>query len=410
MEKDDAVLCHAAHAGVPIHVGGHVKHRSIVLVSTASPDRPNGSMVRYGAMVREALERHGGGEIRVEECSLGPTQAWLTRFPAMLRTLIRYLCIALNARRLLPKREDCILHLLDGSHAYLLGAVKTLRAPLVITVHDMIPALCLRGELGASRPGRMGAWVIRQAAANLARADALVTSSENTRADVIRLVGLEPERVRVVYLPALAKPTTPVAIPSRIETPYVLHVAGNNTFYKNRQGVVDIFRIIHQSEPIQLKMVGAPPDARLLSKVAFSGVKDAIQFLPNVSEEELAALYRGAAFLLFPSLYEGFGWPPLEAMGHGCPVVCSNAGSLPEIAGDAALIAPPDDTAALADHGIRLLRDTDLRQQMVTAGFRRVQSFGIEALAKGLFDAYGAAAVVFESACNHKPLSRKDVR
>jgi glycosyltransferase involved in cell wall biosynthesis len=168
-------------------------------------------------------------------------------------------------------------------------------------------------------------------------------------------------------------------------------VAGNNTFYKNRQGVVDVFKIIRRSESVSLKMAGAPPDAALVRKVEASGVADAIEFLQNVSDDELANLYRNAALLLFPSFYEGFGRPPLEAMLHGCPVVCSNAGSLSEVVGAAALTASPSDCETMAVHALRILRDAELRQRLVEAGFRHVRRFTSAALASNLAMVYHAA-------------------
>jgi glycosyltransferase involved in cell wall biosynthesis len=367
-----------------------------MLINTAAVDRPNGSMVRYGAMVREALERFAGEEVSVEMVDLSPPQAWLDRFPRSLREPVRYLGIAANARRFLSNRRDGVLHLLDGGHAYLFGGVRRHVAPWVVTIHDLIPALCLRGELPGPRPGRGAEWIIHRTLSNLARADAWVADSHNTRNDVIRLAGAPADRVQVVH-PAVAVSEAP-ADAGRLESnsaPYVLHVAGNNNFYKNRVGVVDAFAAIRREEPATLTFVGAPPDAALREKIASSGVGEAIEFRCNVSEDELASLYRGAAFLLFPSTYEGFGWPPLEAMARGCPVVCSNAGSLAEIAGDAALVAPSGDIAALAAHGLRLLRDAALRERMVAAGFRHVRRFSMVALAKGLVEAYRKAAAAF---------------
>ncbi len=97
--------------------------KHIILVSTAPSGRLNGSMVRYGNMVREALVRYAPKRCVVNDLNLSPTQGWLNRFPVSLQTSIRYLCIAANARRFLPKQRDVVLHLLDGSHAYLFDAV-----------------------------------------------------------------------------------------------------------------------------------------------------------------------------------------------------------------------------------------------------------------------------------------------
>jgi len=360
----------------------------IVLVSTAAPDRPDGSMVRYGGMVREALEQFGGDEVEIKELNLAPTQAWLNRFPKKLQTPIRYARIAAAARRLLSQQRDGVLHLLDGSHAYLLDAAGPLSVPVVSTVHDLIPVLRLQGELGLPPPGRVGSWLIHRTLSGLKRADAWIADSGSTRDDVVRLAGAPAERVHVVHPAVIRVELIAPAVQDPASVPMVLHVAGNNTFYKNRIGVIDIFKSLYQSEEVVLKMVGAPPDAALRAKVKQSGVASAIEFCPHVSEPELAALYRSSAFLLFPSLYEGFGWPPLEAMAQGCPVVCSNTGSLPEVVGDAALMGAPEDIHGLASHGLRLLRDPEFRAQQTERGHQQIRRFSMEALATGLLAAY----------------------
>jgi glycosyltransferase involved in cell wall biosynthesis len=385
------------HRAGPKLAAANVRRR-IVLLNTAAPDRPHGSMVRYGRMVREALECYGGGAFQVEALHLSPAQAWLDRFPARMREPIRYLCIAIRAHRLLPVQRNAVLHLLDGSHAYLLAGIRRLRDPLAVTVHDLIPARCLRGELAGPRPGRAAAWIIRRTLSGLARADAWVADSSSTRADLIRLVGAEARRVGVVHPAVIPR----VATAGLIRTePYVLHVAGNNNFYKNRPGVVVAFDVIRRSVPVKLKLVGPPPDADLRQAIARTGTPDAIEFHTDVSEAELASLFRGAALLLFPSTCEGFGWPPLEAMSNGCPVVCSDAGSLPEVVGDAALVAPPGDIPALAGHAIRILRDDGLRRRLVEAGLRQAQRFSLEAMARGLIAGYRDAETAFSGCAAH---------
>jgi len=345
----------------------------VVLIDTAAPDRPNGSMVRYGQMVQEALKAVPGGAVQVSRVQLAPRQAILSRWPVRLQTLLRYLWIVWQALRQLPRQRDGVLHLLDGSHAYLLSACPRLRVPLVITVHDLIPLLTVHGALGGQRPGLFGQTVIKCAARNLRRADRILADSDNTARDCIHLVGLEMEQIQVVH-PPLPASINACAIAAG-DAPYVLHVAGNNTFYKNRVGVVEIFKLVREQEPVRLKMVGAPPTEELLTKVKELGLADAVDFVSNVSDVELAGYYRGAAVFLFPSLYEGFGWPPLEAMQQGCPVVCSKAGSLAEIVGDAAVLIDPGDHDGFANVIIDLLRDSEAGTKYIELGYQRLPSF-----------------------------------
>lgn len=362
----------------------------IILISTTPVDRMHGSMVRYATMVREALEAHSPGQYQLTDMHLSPRQQWLNRWPAKLQTLVRYTLIAIQARRQLPAQTHAILHLLDGSHAYLLRTAKRLAAPLVITVHDLIPALCLRGELGQQRISVFSRWMIPRILAGLAQGNAWITVSANTRADLVRLVSVDDRAV----VPVPHAKFSVAAIhpqPFKDTRPYILHVAGNNTFYKNRAGVIEIFQTLRQAENIRLVMAGAAPDAALQQKIISAGVQADVEFQTNVTEAQLASLYQGAALLLFPSYYEGFGWPPLEAMAYGCPVVCSNVSSLPEVVGSAARMAAPADTTGFAEQCRRILHDSSLRAKLIAAGREQASRFTLERMGAGLSAAYAAA-------------------
>lgn len=112
------------------------------------------------------------------------------------------------------------------------------------------------------------------------------------------------------------------------------------------------------------------------------GIEDNVHFLGYVTDAELSILYQGAHFLAFPSLFEGFGLPVLEAQAHGVPVMTSNNSSLPEIAGDAALLVDPTDVDAIAGAMLRLSQDEELRQQLIAAGHKNVQRFSWEKAAR----------------------------
>ena len=105
------------------------------------------------------------------------------------------------------------------------------------------------------------------------------------------------------------------------------------------------------------------------------GIVEHVIELRGVSDDQLPALYNAVDLLLFPSLYEGFGWPPLEAMASGTPVVCSRAGSLGDVVGDAALTADPEDTAALTWHAAAALTDPALRRALIARGLAHVEQF-----------------------------------
>ena len=121
------------------------------------------------------------------------------------------------------------------------------------------------------------------------------------------------------------------------------------------------------------------------------GIAAVVDWRHDVSDGELRALYRAAAVFLFPSRYEGFGWPPLEAMAAGTPVVCANMASLPEVVGDAALLAAPDDYAGLARHCVDILSQPALAAELIRRGFENAKRFSLERFATQLAAFYAAA-------------------
>jgi len=118
------------------------------------------------------------------------------------------------------------------------------------------------------------------------------------------------------------------------------------------------------------------------------GVADSVVELGHVPDEEIPALYNATDLLLFPSLYEGFGWPPLEAMASGTPVVCSRAGSLDEVVGDAALTADPEDVEALTWHAAAALTDGKLRATLIDRGLAHAARFNWDRTAEQMIALY----------------------
>jgi glycosyltransferase involved in cell wall biosynthesis len=118
------------------------------------------------------------------------------------------------------------------------------------------------------------------------------------------------------------------------------------------------------------------------------GISRRVTFIVNPNDEELADLYRYASLFLFPSLYEGFGWPPLEAMAFGCPVVCSSAASLPEVVGEAALTCPPEDEKQMAENCVRVLHDASVANHLIELGYEQIEKFSVERMGRQLMGVY----------------------
>jgi glycosyltransferase involved in cell wall biosynthesis len=228
---------------------------------------------------------------------------------------------------------------------------------------------------------------------SIARADRVLVDSQATRADLIAHWGTVPEKVEVLYggVDARFCPKPEPGAAERIrarysldERPYVLSV-GTVQPRKNYVRLIQAFASLKTEA--QLLIAGGR--GWLYQEILAQAEKhaDRVRILGFVDDVDLPALYRNAALFAFPSLYEGFGFPVLEAMACGVPVVCSNASSLLEVAGEAALLVDPHDTSGLAEAIARMLEDADLRREMIAKGLAQAARFTWEQAARQLLDA-----------------------
>jgi glycosyltransferase involved in cell wall biosynthesis len=229
---------------------------------------------------------------------------------------------------------------------------------------------------------------------SVSRADRVLADSQATRADLIAHLGTPPEKVAVLYS-GVAPRFRPEAEPGEAERlrarydldgrPYVLSVG---TLQPRKNYVRLIRACAGLAGDLQLIIAGGR--GWLYEEIFAEAEKqgDRVRVLGFVDEGDLPALYRNAALFAFPSLYEGFGLPVAEAMACGVPVVCSNASSLPEVAGDAALLVDPLDVDALAEAMTRVLEDADLRQEMIARGLAQAARFSWQQAARQLLTAF----------------------
>jgi glycosyltransferase involved in cell wall biosynthesis len=227
-----------------------------------------------------------------------------------------------------------------------------------------------------TRPGtyepahaRYLAWAFRRAVKD---ADRIITISEFSKSEICRHFGSDPNDITVVY-PGLSEPSPPASSDPPLGRPYALWV-GASEVSKNVGLLVDTWSA---GSPCGLSLAIVGPPGRdyptLLERA--SGLGSDIVFRGAVDEPELERWYRHAAVFLFPSRTEGFGFPPLEAMLRGIPVVASHAGSLPEVLGDAALFHDMDDGATLRAHIETLMQDEDLRDAQIKRGRERAARY-----------------------------------
>ncbi len=231
---------------------------------------------------------------------------------------------------------------------------------------------------------------------SVARADRVLADSEATRADLVELLGTPPEKVEVLYsgVDARFRPEGEPGEQERLraryglDRPYVLSVGT----LQPRKNYVRLIRAFARLSMSGLMLVIAGARGWLYEEVLEEATRhgDRVRILGFVEEEDLPALYRNAVLFVFPSFYEGFGLPVLEAMACGVPVVCSCASSLPEVAGDAALLVDPQDEEGLRGAMGRALEDDSLRREMTARGLARAAAFTWERAARQLFAAFAA--------------------
>jgi glycosyltransferase involved in cell wall biosynthesis len=267
--------------------------------------------------------------------------------------------------------------------------------PGVVTIHDLAiydhPEWFPEGQWFATRV------VVPQSARG---ANIIICPSEATKGATMRLFGVEPDRCRVIphgvetefSLPLSAATRADVTARYALPGRYLLQV-GTVQPRKNYVTTLRALKRIPIEERIPLLVVGGfgwKYDA-VVDAVRELDLRDWVRFVGYAGMADLAALYQLAQAVVFPSLDEGFGLPLLEAFAAGTPVVASNAGAIPEVAGDAALLCAPEDDDALARNLLCLLNDTDLRERQVAAGRARAGLYSWSASAAAHHAVYEAA-------------------
>lgn len=273
-----------------------------------------------------------------------------------------------------------------------------LPCPTLLTVHDLSFVSFPQGFKPHER------WVYANIIRLCARAaDHLTTISHFSKKELVERWHLPPEKVTVTYLGTDAR-FLPGKDQGETPEPYLLAV-GNLHPRKNLRRLIEAFVLLKQRHalPHKLRIVGQK--AWLFDDVFESvrrhGMENDVVFTGYLSDEEVVETYRRADVTIYPSLYEGFGFPPLEAMASGCPVVCSTAASIPEVAGDAAVMVDPTSVEGIAEGIHRLISDEELRRTLIERGFAQAKKFTWEQCAVETVEAYGRVITTR----SHRPLS-----
>ncbi len=295
-------------------------------------------------------------------------------------------------------KQACVAEKADLLHCPYFASPLDPNIPTVVTVHDVIPLVL--PSYGSALHARLYTRLVSAAAR---RARAVITVSEASKRDIVRALGIPPDRIHVIYNAADSS-MQPVSDESAlegvreaygIEGDFLLYLGGFDV-RKNVERMVRAFDAARSGfeRPCQLVVAGSPgllghplyPDPRPLVEKLRLGRE--VIFTGRIPEDQKPTLYSAALAFVFPSLYEGFGIPVLEAMACGAPVITSDRSSLPEVAGDAALLVDPTSVDAIARAMVRVVNDPELRRDLAARGIARSSLFHWETSARQTLDVY----------------------
>jgi glycosyltransferase involved in cell wall biosynthesis len=288
------------------------------------------------------------------------------------------------------KRAICsadVVHICDQGNAMYTRYLHKKRN--LITCHDLLAIRSALGDIPEWQTRATGKQYQSLILKGIRAAQTIACVSQATRRDLLRFAQFPKDRTCVIPNGLLRSfsETDLSLLPQTIQGAYLLHVGGNQ-FYKNRMGVLKIFHALQQSSslpPLQLVMAGAEFTPLMREFVAGQGLAGLVIELVRPSNEVLNALYAKAEALLFPSLYEGFGLPIIEAQAAGCPVFTSNSAPMSEVGGEAALYFDPREPKSAAQV---IATGWQEREQMRTKGYKNIERFTTEAMLDAYIQAY----------------------
>lgn len=347
------------------------------------------SMELYADRLSEHLSEFYGSQVEISPVRVGPLVPGVRG---------KFLTASIYASRVLKYpviarfNQGDLNHIVDHSYAQLVHFLDRRRT--IVTCHDLAP-LALRDTL-PKRSASLALW--DWALRGMLKAEKIIADSENTRQDIILFTDYPADQIEVIH-PGVEEAFKPIVdgdalerVRERLGIPrqaIVLHV-GHCSQRKNIQGILMAFKELARGYPnsvrfVQVGGVFSRDQRELIDKL---DLRAHVTQINQVAFSDLPLLYNLADVFVFPSHYEGFGFPPLEAMACGTPVVCSNVSSLPEVVGDAAITVSPVDHRGLASAVAKLLGDGEFRKVMITKGLARASVFTWQECARRTFAVY----------------------
>jgi glycosyltransferase involved in cell wall biosynthesis len=292
------------------------------------------------------------------------------------------------------KNQGKINHIIDQSYAHLLNTINSRQT--VITVHDLIPLLAWKGVIpGLEYPHFP--LLYKLSIASLNKAKAIIAISKSTKEDLITYCGLDASSITVIHA-GVDKRFGPFSNEKKKLARHSLGFLEKDTYiilivgFQSYKNILVSFQVVSKLQHslnanVQLIWLGSNKDMCTKYSKRVNLINNAIP-LSNLGFNSLVELYNSVDCLLFPSLYEGFGSPPLEAMACGTPVITSNVASIPEVVGDAAIMLSPSDVGGLAEAVKNILENETLRNDYIKRGYTNAKRFTWERSASKVFSLY----------------------
>ncbi|MEM3519384.1 MAG: glycosyltransferase family 1 protein [Candidatus Hadarchaeales archaeon] len=305
----------------------------------------------------------------------------------------RYVLYPLTVKR---KLRDGIVHITGQQQSYLLHEINPDRS--IVTVYDVFNLYVredpkLRSELRKNQGFidyhffmfETNAW-----SKALVKAKRIIAISEFTKNEITKKLGYPKEQIDVTHLGVdtkMYKPLKNFKPPKTLTEKIILHVGGSELRENTNVLLKALYKVKKKISEIKLIKIGSAGKEFLNLAAELNLIKN-ITCIGHVSEKDLPAYYNSADVLVYPSIYEGFGLPPLEAMACGLPAVTSNVAALPEVVGDAGIMKNPNDVEGFANAIYSVLTDDGLREALIEKGLKRAKKFSWEKTAKRTLEIY----------------------
>jgi len=348
----------------------------VLLVGNYEFDGSTSMKVWANALLRELLQRGIDAKLISPKPVFGRIKRGAHGAGKWLGYVDRFLLFPKDLR--VAAANVDVVHFCDHSSAVYTPMVKN--KPVVVTCNDMLAVRGALGEIPELRASFFGRFLQRWIRRGLGRATRVACISRATFSDARRI--LKSDLNLCVILDGLNYPFQQIS-PSEadqrlaslqeIQRPFILHV-GSSQVRKNRDGVMRVFAKAAKRTDLQLVFAGESLSSDQIRMAHELQIFDRIIQVVKPDVKVIEALYNRAVALLFPSRYEGFGWPPIEAQACGCPVVGSEIPPIAEVLGQSAVVMPLADENGMAESIVRIATDTDFRERLRRCGFENVKS------------------------------------